>query len=59
MAQDQLASDLAATFYAASLLPDPTLKRRPTAEALDAYRTKGQQLTASLLDPRRRAVIRC
>lgn len=59
MAPDQIASELAATFYAASLLPNPTLKRRPKAEALDAYRDKGTQLATTLLTPQRRAVIRC
>lgn len=59
MAYEQIASDLAATFYAASLLPDPTLERNPTPKALDIYRAKGQELAATLLTPKRRAVIRC
>jgi len=59
VASNQIASDLAATFYAASLLSDPTLKRKPRLEALDVYRGKGQQLATTLLDPKRRAVIRC
>jgi hypothetical protein len=59
VAPDQIASDLAATFYAASLLPNPTLKRWPRAAALKAYQAKGQQLATTLLHWERRAVIRC
>lgn len=59
MTYDQIASDLAATFYAASLLPDPTLETEPRPKAHDAYEAKGNELAATLLTPQRRAVIRC
>ena len=59
MAYEKIASDLAATFYAASLLPDPTLESKPRLKALDVYRAKGQEIAATLLNPRRSAVIRC
>lgn len=59
MAYEQFAPDLAATFYAASLLPNPTLKRWPRATALEAYEAKGRELAKTVLDPERKALIRC
>ncbi|MEE9177226.1 MAG: hypothetical protein V3U46_02235 [Acidimicrobiia bacterium] len=59
VAYEQMASDLAATFYAASMLPDPTIESRTRPKALAVFRDKGEELASSLLRPQRRAVIRC
>lgn len=59
MAYEQLASDLAATFYAASLISNPTLKRGPKAAAVEAYEAKGRELAKKVLNPDRPALIRC
>jgi hypothetical protein len=59
VAYEQFASDLAATFYAASLIPNPTLKRWPKAAAVEAYEAKGWELAKKVLNPDRPALIRC
>lgn len=54
-----IAADLAAVYYAATLTRDPTLDAHPDPEALDAYHATGKRLASSLLNPSEVAVIRC
>jgi hypothetical protein len=57
---EQTAEDLAACFYAASLIPDPTLEPSPDARDLDRYRRTGRELMESVTQhDRRLAKIRC
>lgn len=59
MAYEQTAADLAACFYAASLIPDPTLSPEPSSAGLAALYQQGRELSATLLDPERLVKIRC
>lgn len=61
MAFVDIAKNLAAVYYAARLLPDPTLDPTADTEALAAYLTTGRQLASTLLDPdpTQVKVIRC
>ena len=58
MAQSQIASDLAAVHYAATLRADPTLTPDRQADQLATYRDLGDTLAASVLSPPT-ALIRC
>lgn len=59
MANPDTASDLAATFYAATLRPDPTLDPTSPRPVLHAYAATGRRLEDALLRPMRPAVVRC
>lgn len=58
-AREQLASDLAATYYAALLRPDPTLPDDRDEAAVAAYLDEGRRLFTQLLAPHRKVTIRC
>jgi hypothetical protein len=59
VAYDQIAADLAAVYYAATLTRDPTLDAEPDPDALAAYHAKGRDLASALLTPKQPAVIHC
>lgn len=54
-----LAADLAAAYYAATLRPDPTLDTDSDPQQITDYRATGERLATSLLAPKRRGLIRC